>query len=86
LPAVSDNLKRKNAIEEENMSPIMPQSELLRRAVQYVNDTRTDNPEKSLAAVIDDAAMRFNLSPLDGEALYRLFSSSGDLASSADTE
>jgi hypothetical protein len=68
------------------MSPIMPQSELLRRAVQYVNDARTDFPEKSLAAVIDEAAMRFNLSPLDGDALYRLFSSAKDSASSADTE
>jgi hypothetical protein len=65
---------------------IMPQSELLRRAVRYVNDEKTADPKKKLAAIIDDAAMRFNLSPLDGEALYRLFTSSGDSAHQADTE
>ena len=57
------------------MATILPHSELLRRAVSYVNDTRTDSPERKLASIIDEAAMRFNLSPLDGEALQRLFSS-----------
>lgn len=56
------------------MATVMPQSELLRRAVKYVSDERGDNPEKKLAAIIDDASMRFNLSPLDSEALSRLFS------------
>ncbi len=56
------------------MATILPHSELLRRAVRYVNDTRTDSPERKLASIIDEAAMRFNLSPLDGEALQRLFS------------
>lgn len=55
------------------MTTVMPQSELLRRAVQYVSDEKSDNPDKKLAAILDDASMRFNLSPLDGEALYRLF-------------
>ena len=57
------------------MATILPHSELLRRAVSYVNDTRIDSPERKLASIIDEAAMRFNLSPLDGEALQRLFSS-----------
>lgn len=56
------------------MATILPHSELLRRAVSYVNDARTDSPERKLASIIDEAAMRFNLSPLDGEALQRLFS------------
>ena len=56
------------------MATILPHSELLRRAVSYVNDTRNDSPERKLASIIDEAAMRFNLSPLDGEALQRLFS------------
>lgn len=59
------------------MATIMPHSELLRRAVSYVNDTRNDNPEKSLAEILDEAAMRFNLSPLDGDYLQRLYSSGG---------
>lgn len=56
------------------MAPtIMPQSELLRRAVSYVSETLRDCPGKKLPEIIDEASMRFNLSPLDGEALQRLF-------------
>ena len=55
------------------MATIISQSELLRRAVTYVNDARGDNPKRALASILDEAAMRFNLSPLDGEALHRLF-------------
>lgn len=56
------------------MATVMPQSELLRRAVKYVSDERGDNPDKKLHAILDEAAMRFNLSPLDSDALHRLFS------------
>ena len=56
------------------MSSVVPQSELLRRAVQYVSDMQKDHPEKKIAAILDDTSMRFNLSPLDSETLYRLFS------------
>lgn len=55
------------------MATVMPQSELLRRAVKYVSDEQQDSPEKKLADILDDASMRFNLSPLDSEALNRLF-------------
>ena len=55
------------------MATIMPQSELLRKAVKYVSDEQKDNPGKKLFAIIDDASMRFNLSPIDGEALRRIF-------------
>lgn len=65
------------------MATVMPQSELLRRAVKYVSDERADNPEKKLASIIDDASMRFNLSPLDSEALHRLFIQDNAFSSSA---
>lgn len=61
------------------MTTIMPHAELLRRALVYVNDTRKDHPEKPVRGILDEAAMRFNLSPLDGETLQRLFSSNGDV-------
>lgn len=54
---------------------ILPHSELLRRAVAYVNDAHKDNPERKLADIIDEASMCHNLSPLDGESLQRLFAS-----------
>ena len=55
------------------MSTVMPHSELLRRAVEWINDTRRDNPEKPLEQLIDEAGMRFNLSPVDCDGLRRLF-------------
>ncbi len=59
------------------MTTIIPHSELLRRAVSYVSDERNGNPGKKLTDILDEACMRFNLSPLDGEALQRLFSKGG---------
>jgi len=61
----------------------MPQSELLRRAAAHVNSARKDHPEKSLHWHIEDAAMRFNLSPRDTESLCRLFEKPSDAAKSA---
>lgn len=57
------------------MPTIMPQSELVRRAFSYVAEAKVENPGKDVTSLVDDAAMRFNLSPLDAEALQRLFSS-----------
>ena len=60
------------------MSALTTQSDLLRRAVEYVAETRAESPDKALAVVLDEAAMRFNLSPLDAEALSRLFTHGAD--------
>ena len=66
------------------MTTIVPHSELLRRAAAFVaerfaeecpNCAATQNrpPEKVLMAILDEAGMRFNLSPAETTALYRLF-------------
>ena len=55
------------------MATIMPASELVRRAAAWLAEQRTLYPEKSLAALLDEAGMRFNLNPLDAAALGRLF-------------
>ncbi|MBQ3060072.1 MAG: hypothetical protein IJD16_07145 [Desulfovibrio sp.] len=55
------------------MSSLIPQGELVRKAAAYINEERTANPQKSLAALLDEAGMRFNLTPLDAQALERLF-------------
>jgi hypothetical protein len=63
---------------EQTMNTIMPQSALVKKAAVFVSETKAEQPEKNLSAIIDEAAMRFNLSPLDSEALLRLFSDSDD--------
>lgn len=55
------------------MSTVMTHSELLKRAVTYVSETKQEYSEKRLSVILDEAAMRFNLSPVDGETLHRLF-------------
>ncbi|HJA79242.1 MAG TPA: hypothetical protein H9784_06720 [Candidatus Desulfovibrio intestinavium] len=58
------------------MPTIMPQNELVRRAAAHVAAEWADKEDKSRSALLrllDDAAMRFNLTPLDQQALERLF-------------
>lgn len=55
------------------MTTIMPQGELVRKAAAYLAEQRAQNPGKSLAALLDETGMRFNLTPLDAAALERVF-------------
>ena len=58
---------------ESPMATVMPHEELVRRALQYISERRQASPELSFDALLDDASLRFNLSPRDQEALERLF-------------
>lgn len=55
------------------MSTLISQSELVRRAAAYVAEEVKNNPQRNLHTILDEAGMRFNLTPLDAEALLRLF-------------
>lgn len=55
------------------MPTIMPQSELVRKAIVYLNEEHKRDPRKSLSNLLDEAGMRFNLTPVDAEALEFLF-------------
>ncbi len=55
------------------MSTIMPQGELVRKAVAFIAEQREQHSEKSLTCLLDEAGMRFNLTPLDAAAIERLF-------------
>ena len=55
------------------MTTIMPQGELVRKAAAYLAEHRALHPGKSLSTLLDEAGMRFNLTPLDAAALERLF-------------
>ena len=58
------------------MSTIMPQSELVRKAAAYLAEERARDPRKDLSQLLDEAGMRFNLTPLDAMSLERLFRNS----------
>ncbi len=55
------------------MSSIISHGELVRRAAAFVAETRKEHPARSLNSILDEAGMRFNLTPLDSENLHRLF-------------
>ena len=59
------------------MNTIIPATELLKRAFVHLTEERAAHPEKSLDSLLDDAAMRFNLSPKDAESLLRLLRENG---------
>lgn len=55
------------------MTTIVPQSELTRKAVAWICEEMESCPDKELTALIEEAAMRFNLGPKDEEFLKRFF-------------
>ena len=56
------------------MTTVMPQSELMRKAVTWVSERKTAG--EPLAKVLDEAGMRFNLSPKDQDFLRDFFKNS----------
>jgi len=50
---------------------IQPKGEDLRRAVKWVSEERKYNPEKEQKALIQEACVKFDLSPLDADFLLR---------------
>lgn len=53
------------------MPTVMPCGELLRRAVKWISEQRACG-DANLSRLVEEASVRFNLSPLDQENLLRL--------------
>lgn len=56
---------------KEKQMSILPEGEQLRRAVKWISDQRTENPEFALFSLIEKACLKFDLTPKDGEFLIR---------------
>jgi len=54
------------------MTTVMPQSELMRKAVAWVAEQQSSGA--SLAKALEDAGMRFNLGPKEQDFLRDFFS------------
>ncbi|MGC4114977.1 MAG: hypothetical protein QM765_10285 [Myxococcales bacterium] len=57
------------------MSELETDGEGIRRAIRWISEQRQANPSLKLAKVIDEAAQRFDLSPLETDFLWRQLSS-----------
>jgi len=55
------------------MTTVMPEGGNLRKALQWVSKMREEGAKESLAVLVDQASVRFNLSPKDSEFLTRFF-------------
>lgn len=56
---------------------ILPEGELLRKAVKWISDERRDNPGASLSRLIEQACFKFDLPPKDAEFLVHFFAVKG---------
>lgn len=54
---------------DERRGGILPEGEGLRRALLWLGERRTEDPQASRQKLIDEAAQRFDLSPLEVEFL-----------------
>lgn len=56
---------------------ILPEGEQLRKAVRWISEERQERKDTNLAKLINEACIRFDLSPSDAEFLTRFFSEKG---------
>jgi len=60
------------------MPTVMPEGAAVRKAVQWISKMREENASQVLPLLIEQACMRYNLSPKDGEFLHRFFTEQSD--------
>jgi hypothetical protein len=53
------------------MDEILPEGEALRKAVRWISERRREIPPPPLSLLVEEACLKFNLSPSDSEFLYR---------------
>ena len=54
------------------MATIQPEGEQIRRAVQWISEEKQASPEKSRLKLMEEAGIKFNLSPVEEEYLDRM--------------
>ena len=52
---------------------IQPEGEDLRKAVKWISEMRRDDPQAKLSKLIEQACLKFDLSPMDAEYLQKFF-------------
>jgi hypothetical protein len=55
------------------MTTIMPEGEAIRKAVKWISGVLQDDPSKSRQKLINEAILRFDLSPKDAEFLTEFY-------------
>ena len=55
------------------MATIQPKGEKIRQAVKWISSERVEDESRSIPLLIQEAALRFNLSPKDEEFLISFY-------------
>ena len=53
------------------MPTVMPQGEEIRKAVKWISDMRSDKPTADSRKLLDEACLKFDLTPLEAEFLAK---------------
>lgn len=59
------------------MANVMPEGEALRKAIKWISSEITENPDKPLHGLVQEAVTRFDLSPKDSEFLISFYKKGG---------
>jgi hypothetical protein len=57
------------------MGSILPKGEDIKRAVKWISEHLQENPDQVVQKLVNEAILRFNLSPKDAEFLIKFYSS-----------
>jgi len=55
------------------MTPVMPRRENVRKAVKWISENLKENADQSVQKLINDAVLRFDLSPSDSELVIDFY-------------
>jgi hypothetical protein len=55
------------------MTTIMPEGEAIRRAVKWISRELQEDPNKSIQILVNDAVLRFDLSPKEADFLTEFY-------------
>ena len=55
------------------MPTVQPEGEDLRKAVKWISEERKYDPEAKTSKLIEEACLKFDLSPMDAEYLLNFF-------------
>jgi hypothetical protein len=54
------------------MTTVQPESEDIRKAFKWISEERKYNAEAKLSKLIEEACLKFDLSPMDAEYLLKM--------------
>jgi len=55
------------------MSNVMPEGEAIRKAIKWISENLKASSDQPLQKLVNEATLRFNLSPKDAEFLIKFY-------------